>query len=67
MTNPVYLWDREQFQQAGVLKVVELYTAIAMIRDLISIIPSRTTIRGRSLLDYDRCGLNLILNCLPRR
>jgi alkanesulfonate monooxygenase SsuD/methylene tetrahydromethanopterin reductase-like flavin-dependent oxidoreductase (luciferase family) len=39
MPNPVYLRDREQLRQSGLLKVVEPETAITMIRDYISAVP----------------------------
>jgi hypothetical protein len=39
MPNPVYLRDREQLRQSGLLKVVQPDTAITMIRDYISKVP----------------------------
>ena len=39
MPNPVYLQDREQLRQSGLLKVVQPETAITMIRDYISKVP----------------------------
>ena len=39
MPNPVYLRDRGQLRESGILKVVEPAMAIAMIRDYISTVP----------------------------
>jgi short-subunit dehydrogenase involved in D-alanine esterification of teichoic acids len=39
MPKPVYLRDREQLRQSGLLKVVQPDTAITMIRDYISEVP----------------------------
>jgi len=39
MPNPVYLRDREQLRQSGVLKVMAPNQAVSIIRDYIATVP----------------------------